>query len=480
MQTIWDLLPASLWPTQPFIPPAEAARTMQMWQALQASGNSSSPYNRADPPWTRSLTPMASASGGEDHSATSTDTDTQGGILGAIFGEAANSSPATNPGMLQPPTPHRLPLGFVGNAQLATPPAVMAQWAPGAIDGPGIGAAPTAAPGLRRAVGDLPARTPQSRYWAAQHGIDSGPSVEWAPPGNPLVPLAFGIAAAPALLARDTVNTFADLSEAAMKPLPRPPAGSSEDDGGMIWVKDKDGQSRPWYQVDPVAAHEYYSLAARKENLAPEAGLAMLEVSPFNRVPAGSVGMFGGPPTKPVPVIKPPSTVADVVSHAPAVQPPTPATPPWLQPSNVPLLPPPPPRLALPPPRPPQYVVRGGLSAPETLRRNASELIEEGHPGSYGISSAMDPNSKLEPGAVAAGANIQHPNLTYSTWPELNDIGYKTIPTPLPGRPLHASILLKPGETMLSPEEAKALSDLLQQNLVPNPNYVKPVKPPKK
>jgi hypothetical protein len=32
----------------------------------------------------------------------------------------------------------------------------------------------------------------------------------------------------------------------------------------------------------------------------------------------------------------------------------------------------------------------------------------------------------------------------------------------------------------LSPEEAKALSDLLQQNQIPNPNYVKAVKPPKK
>jgi hypothetical protein len=126
MQTIWDLLPASLWPTQRFIPPDEAARTMRLWQALQASGNSSSPYNRADPPWTRPLIPAAPASGGEDHSATSAETDAQGGILGAIFGEAANAAPATNPGPLPPPTSQRRPLGLVGNAQLAAPAALMA------------------------------------------------------------------------------------------------------------------------------------------------------------------------------------------------------------------------------------------------------------------------------------------------------------------------------------------------------------------
>jgi hypothetical protein len=105
MQTIWDLLPASLWPTKPFIPPDQAARTMQMWQALQASGNSSPPGafwadNRVGPPWTQMPSPVGPV-GGEHLSSTSADadppsdthgeaadTDTQGGILGAIFGEA--------------------------------------------------------------------------------------------------------------------------------------------------------------------------------------------------------------------------------------------------------------------------------------------------------------------------------------------------------------------------------------------------------
>jgi hypothetical protein len=100
---------------------------------------------------------------------------------------------------------------------------------------------------------------------------------------------------------------------------------------------------------------------------------------------------------------------------------------------------------------------------------------------SLAASARNQGNRKLQPGEIAAGADlIDHRKLSYSTAPELEAIGYKTIPTPLAGRPLHASILLKPCETTLSPEEAKALSDLLQQNLIQNPNYVKPVKPPKK
>ena len=188
-----------------------------------------------------------------------------------------------------------------------------------------------------------------------------------------------------------------------------------------------------------------------------------------------AIGMTDGlPPTKAGAIIKRPSGAADLASPAPAAPQ---ATPPWLTPSNVPLLPPPEPRLALPPPQTPQYVVRGGLSAPVDLQRNATELLEEGHPGKYGISAAMDPNGMLEPGPIAAGADItRHKQLTYSTAPELVGIGYTTIPTPLGGRPLHASILLKPGETTLSPEEAKLLSELLQQNRMLNPNYVKPPK----
>jgi hypothetical protein len=131
-------------------------------------------------------------------------------------------------------------------------------------------------------------------------------------------------------------------------------------------------------------------------------------------------------------------------------------------------------------PKQPQYVVRGGLSEPKFLQDNAGELIKEGHPGLYGISSWMDPNSRLTPEPIAIASDIPHRQLTYTFWPDLDALGYKTIPTPYDDKLLHASILLKPGETTLSEPDAKKISALLKQNLIPNPNFVKPPKPPQK
>ena len=67
-----------------------------------------------------------------------------------------------------------------------------------------------------------------------------------------------------------------------------------------------------------------------------------------------------------------------------------------------------------------------------------------------------------------------------SAWP-VQPIVWPTDPMqPAPGA--HQAAPASPGFgwATLSPEEAKALSDLLQQNQIPNPNYVKAVKPPKK
>ena len=171
MQSFWDLLPASLWPTQPFIPPDEQARIMQALWVQQASANSlaaasAASANRAGVAQT--LAPAALASGGDD-------VGTAGGILGPVLGAAANSPPATNPPMLPPPTPDSYVSGPGLNAQRTAPLAPMAQRIPGATDIPGIGAGPTAAPGLARAVGDLPGRTRQGAYWLAQHGVDTAP-----------------------------------------------------------------------------------------------------------------------------------------------------------------------------------------------------------------------------------------------------------------------------------------------------------------
>jgi hypothetical protein len=87
MQSFWDLLPASLWPTQPFISPDEQARVLQARWALQAPANPFSPVAGGSGSLAGRLTsqapdPARSASGGDDASA-------PGGILGAAIGASA-------------------------------------------------------------------------------------------------------------------------------------------------------------------------------------------------------------------------------------------------------------------------------------------------------------------------------------------------------------------------------------------------------
>ena len=128
----------------------------------------------------------------------------------------------------------------------------------------------------------------------------------------------------------------------------------------------------------------------------------------------------------------------------------------------------------------PQYVVRGGLAEPKNLQGNVSELIPEGHPGLYGISTGMDPNSRLDPGQIAIGADIRNRQLSYTIAPELEALGYGTIPTPiLPKQPLHSSTLLRPGETSLSDVEAAKLNALFSQHRMLNPNFKPEPKVPK-
>jgi hypothetical protein len=50
MQSIWDLLPASLWPTQPFIAPDEQARILRAFNNLQASRDGGLPLSAAGGP----------------------------------------------------------------------------------------------------------------------------------------------------------------------------------------------------------------------------------------------------------------------------------------------------------------------------------------------------------------------------------------------------------------------------------------------
>ncbi len=295
---------------------------------------------------------MGPVSGGEDFSATlayagppsvtnlaTADTGAQGGILGAIFGEAANSPPAT------------LPVDHNPFAQ-----------------------------------------TPQGRYWSAQHGIDSGPATpvdrsqpadvssdaglgrdhaplasapigsaahspgsdsSWSNAGIPFVsPLAqMGSAFIDHVRAVNAYNNahptpmysgpgmphpqiyhtnwftgktdvipavgpppdeaaaannivsgignavaapFVAFHEAWDPPL-HPPPDSNYDDAGQIYVKDKDGEghSRLWSDVDPAAAAAYYEQERRRAAFAPSMGLAMLGGG-ASFAERGAAGIAGG------------------------------------------------------------------------------------------------------------------------------------------------------------------------------------------
>jgi hypothetical protein len=115
-----------------------------------------------------------------------------------------------------------------------------------------------------------------------------------------------------------------------------------------------------------------------------------------------------------------------------------------------------------------QYVVRGGISSSTTLQRGVDELTPLGLPGQYGISSSTGVNMSVN--QIAAIANYPHENLTYTTTQELSGIGYQVQPTPT-RNPLHASILLPPGQSSLTNEQAATLSGLFAPNRVLNPNY---------
>ena len=150
MQSFLDLLPASLWPTQPFISPDEQARTLQALWALQAPANAFSPVagrpgNIEGPSSLQAPDPAPSASDADHASApggilgSALKASAAGGILGAIFGSSAAAPTAMSEQDLIPPPqqgPSLTPAASTAD-QLAphSPPAV-APAAPGLTHAP--------------------------------------------------------------------------------------------------------------------------------------------------------------------------------------------------------------------------------------------------------------------------------------------------------------------------------------------------------
>ncbi len=253
--SFWGLLPASAWPTQPFIPPDEQAQALQALQALQAPASSFSPATIGPDSLTgassaRAPEPVRRASSGED---------------------------ASTPALAVPRFP-----------KAPEPPDSMA-------DVPGVGAVPVSSAGFSgadvvRGVGDLPVIYPIQQLvrrmasgamgnWRAneahggeyeayvqQHGTMAKPGEIWAPPGG----------------GQNVANALADMIAAPavslhemMQPPPEPPNYVEVGPYGRAFVW-RNGEPIPWENVEPDKAYAWYAEMDRRANFAPRMALGML------------------------------------------------------------------------------------------------------------------------------------------------------------------------------------------------------------
>jgi hypothetical protein len=124
----------------------------------------------------------------------------------------------------------------------------------------------------------------------------------------------------------------------------------------------------------------------------------------------------------------------------------------------------------------PQYVIRGGISAPGSLQDNTANLAPLRMPNEYGMSSSTAPPPMGPEDILAVPKYPGNRQYSYTILPELNALGYRLEPTPTRDNPLHSSILLAPGETQLTEAQAQALSAIFRRRPNPyfDPSYPRP------
>jgi hypothetical protein len=124
----------------------------------------------------------------------------------------------------------------------------------------------------------------------------------------------------------------------------------------------------------------------------------------------------------------------------------------------------------------PQYVIRGGISAPRSLQDNTANLAPLRMPNEYGMSSSTAPPPMKPEDILAVPKYPGNRQYSYTILPELTALGYRLEPTPTRDNPLHSSILLAPGQTQLTEAQAKALSAIFRRKPNPyfDPSYVRP------
>jgi RHS repeat-associated protein len=107
----------------------------------------------------------------------------------------------------------------------------------------------------------------------------------------------------------------------------------------------------------------------------------------------------------------------------------------------------------------PQNLIRGGESKQQDLI--AKDVV--GHAPFTGISATSAPGMSVD--QLARTATYRNPSITVTTVQKLQDMGYRVVPTPLPGQPLHVTILTP---MPVPPTSAALLSKAFR--IQPNPS----------
>jgi len=454
MPTIWDLMPASLWPVQPFTPPVDPARASTWAQAVPPSWYPSGD-NAASPDWP--MAPAGSAAAPPYGRALSWDSPT-----GAWLPPPNGAPRVPDVGSAAPRVPD------VGSAayydqMLADAKGAHAfvKWLVGPPTAPQAGAGGNAAPSIAAS-----ASQPGGALDTAAASQQRSPATFW----NLLPPTPHGAPFVPVVPTTDQLDHY-------FPPItPAPPvtpgaqhffadAGAGQAMGNQASL----GLLSPLFPAAASEAPTAGEVAAGSAAAIP-AALAAIMLLASTR-PAGErqselerrrkfSAQSGYPRPVDTPTFPQPSE---------AVAPETAA-----QSRYLPSIDPP----KLPPSDDPeeddssQYVVRGGESKPRDLIKGVS--AEQDLPGEYGMSSSYDP--RLSVNQILQVARYPNRMITWTRAPQLNALGYRVVPTPIldsaKPNPLHASILLPRGQTALTEQQAEILSRLLQMHMESNPYYV--------
>lgn len=327
MPSIWDLMPASLWSTQPFFLPPDPAQPSAWPQAASPNWDQSAPtaswpgWSMAPSvppdalpdadvsvsPWDGAVRRALAAQRGAQQDPDLADAARYGRMFAdakrahdfAMWAFGPPSAPQASPS--RELALHGAPQQYLGDraqnavaASAAAPPLVASNpaapiAAPATVAGAPRPSAPTSgaddlnnpppprelaeadqSPALDAATGNPNIERQGERVRATQAAREPPPA--WARTAFDRAARVLGVVP---YLPIGAFNAVADDGRLTTTPPLQPPAGSWMDDAGGIAFY-RDGQRVPWRDVDPEAAKAYYEDQEARANLAPRVALGML------------------------------------------------------------------------------------------------------------------------------------------------------------------------------------------------------------